>query len=682
MAFTEVPLAPGVVSEDHPALAKPRFQRANKCRFYRGWPQPLGGRAKIGSIAGIPRGAFTWAANDGRTFGAIGTHAKLYAYHRSFVYDITPIRKTSTVAIAGLVTTNASKIATITDSAHGAGVGDTIYIKGNVSVGGIQWGGGTGSLSGPFTTIAASAFVTVAHTGHGLTSGEIATFSGASPVGGITLSGDYTANVLDANTYEVEASSAAGTGATGGGTVTYSYHRHWIVQTVPDANTLTIQAASAATAASNAGTYTQEYELNIGKTDGSEIVTGATGGYGGGYYGTGSHGALISHQKQYYPRIWSLDAWGQNLDALPYGDTTYEWALNTSTRAAALSGVPAGGVNTFFVSPYRQLFLVGCSDGTSLDPRRVNYSDQEDNTNYTPSTTTLAGVFTLSQGSMAMRGMVTDRGMIIWTDKAPYPISYQGDPNAPYSVGDPLGSNCGLISPLAVGNREGTIVWVGTNYNVLLYDGSPPRALKCDIRADFLLNMAPLQEWKIWGGTCNQWGEFWFGWQSPTSTTDVDRYAIWSPTEGWTTGVWDMTTWRDKAELPVVLSGNSTGGLYAQELGTSDDGAPLLASALTYAFSFGAGHPKMDVKGIIPMFSELAVGCNVAVYAYEYPQSTPTIENQNSDGSTITIIPGQQTQDLRSSGRLCAVEFSSVSDINCFWRPAGFWLDVSASGTR
>lgn len=682
MPYQEVPLLPGVITEDHPALAKPHYQYTNLCRFYRGWPQPIGGRQQIGSLSGIPRGAFSWAANDGRTFGAIGTHKKLYVYFRSFVYDITPIRDTATIAIGDLDTTNGSPTATITDAAHGALTGDTVYFRGNVSVGGIQWGGGAGNLTNPFTTAAASAFVTVTHTAHGLTSGEIVTYSGASPVGGITPSGDYTVNVLTANTYEIEHSAPAGTAATGGGTVAYLYHRHWTV-TVTGTNTYTVTASTNATAASNAATFLATYELNIGREDGEEILTGASGGYGGGYYGVGANGALISHQAQYYPRIWTFAPWGQNLDACPFQGSPVEWALNTSTRAAAISGVPAGGVGTIFVSPYRQLFLLGSSNGVAYDPRRANYSDQEDNTVYTPSPTVLAGVFTVSEGSMIMRGMVTDRGMIIWTDKAPYPISYQGDPNAPYSLGDPLGTNCGLISPLALGSMEGTVVWIGTNYNFYSYDGSPPVALKCDVTADVLLNMAPLQEWKIWGGTNRQWGEFWFGWQSAGSaTSEVDRYVIYSPTEGWAPGEGDWTTWWDKSELAVPIAANADGQLFAQECGTSDNGDPIIAIARTYAFDFGAAHPRMDIKGIIPIFSELEVGCEIDVWAYEYPQSTPTIDSTNPDSSQITILPGQETQDLRSSGRLGAVEFRSVADPNCFWRPAGFWLNLGAAGER
>ena len=682
MPYAEVPLAPGVVTEDHPALAKPRYQSTNKTRFYRGWPQPVGGRQQIGTIAGVPRGMFSWADNEGATYGAIGTHSKLYVYYRSFVYDITPLRATHTIAIGGLVT-NGTATATITDSGHGAITGDTVYNKGNISVGGVQWGGGAGTLTNPFTTTAASEFITVVHTAHGLTSGETATFSGASSVGGITPSGDYVVRVEDANTYEIQHSAPAGTAATGGGTVTYSYHRHWIV-TVVDANDYTITAATTATTSSNSGTYTAEYEINIGFITGSEILSGATGGYGGGYYGLGPAGALISHSPQNYPRIWTFAPWGQNLDACPFLGAPVEWALNTSTKAAAISGVPAGGVGTIFVTPYRQLFLCGANDGSAYDPLFLNFSDQEDNTNYTPGPTNLAGDFTLSQGSQVMRGASTDLGIVVWTDKALYPLSYQGDPNAPYSLGNPLATNCGLIAPNAfAGTMGGQLMWIGTNYNFYSYNGTAVTMLPCDVRAAVLLNMAPLQEWKIWGATCRQWNEFWFGWQSQTSaTSEVDSYVIYCPTDGWSLGTWDITAWHDKEELGCIISGNASTQLFAQELGTSDNGSPLIARARTYDFDFGAGHPKMDLKGYIPMFSQLSVGCYLNVYPKEYPASASTVDNTNLDGTPYTIIPGLETQDLRSNGRLASVEWVSIPDVNCFWHPAGFWLDLGPSGTR
>lgn len=677
MPYSEVPLAPGVVTEEHPTLAKPRWQYTNLCRFWRGWPQPIGGRQKIGEFSGIGRGTFSWAANDGRTFGAFGTHSKLYVFFRAFVYDITPIRKTTaSIGAAAAVTTNGSPFLVITDSAHGAGVGDTIYIKGNQSIGGIQWGGGAGSLSSPFSTTGGSNFVTVAHTLHGLTSGEISTFSGASAVGGITPSGDYTVRVINLNSYEIEHTSPAGTSATGGGSPSYSYHRHWLVTVVPDVNTFKVTATSNATTATG-GSFTVEYEMNIGKVSTVDRETGGSGGYGGGYHSIGAYGSLVSHGALDYARVWTFGAWGQNLDACAWQTSPVEWALNTSTRAAVISGVPAGGVGSIFVSPFRQLFLLGCSNGSSWVPTRVNYSDQEDNTVYTPSPTVLAGIFNLSQGSIALRGMVTDRGMLIWTDKALYPVSYQGDPNAPYSLGDPVGTGCGLLGPLAAAQKSGDIMWAGNNGNFYLFNGGPPQIVKCDVRGDVMLNLASMQDFKAWMGTNKQWNEFWFGWQSASSATlEVDRYVIYCDSEGWAPGSRDWTMWLDRQELTAVLSGDTAGALYAEDVGTSDNGSPMIATAITYAFDFGAGHPRVDIKGYIPVFSSLVAGVKFSVLPQEYPMSVAT-----EDGP-YTILPGATLQAARSSGRVAACKWQSVSDASCFWRPNGFWLDLKDSGNR
>jgi len=676
MPYTDVPLAPGVNTEEHPVLAKPRWQSTNLCRFWRGWPQPIGGRQKIGEYEGSGRGIFSWAANDGRTFCIFGTTTKLYVYYRSFVYNITPIRKTTaSIGATDAATTNGSPLLTITDAAHGAIDGDTIYIKGNQSIGGIQWGGGAGSLTSPFTTTAGSAFVSVAHVAHGMSSGDIATFAGASVVGGITPSGDYTVNVINANTYEIEVSSNAGVAATGGGNPTYSYHRSWIVN-VTGVNTYTVTGPSNATAATG-GSFTVEYEMNVGYESGSESATGATGGHGAGYYGSGTYGALISHQAQNYPRLWTFGAWGQNVDACPWQGDPVEWALNTSTRAAAIAGVPSGGVGSIFVTPYRQLMLCGSSDGVTYVPTRINYSDQEDNTVYTPGTTVLAGVFTLSQGSLAVRGAVTDRGMMIWTDKTVYPISYAGDPNAPYSLGDPLGTAVGLMGPLAMASKNGVVMWAGNNGNFYRFDGGSPQIVKCDVRGDVLLNRAAMQDFKAWMGTNKQWDEFWFGWQSNGSSTgEIDRYVIYAESEGWAPGSRDWTMWLDRQELSEVISGDADGNLYAEDVGTSDNGDPMIAEATTYTFDFGAGHPTMDLKGYIPVWSTLQVGVELTVFTQEYPEQTP-----DEDGP-YTITPGQTEQSLRSSGNLAYCRFRSVSDVNCFWRPNGFWLDLASSGDR
>jgi hypothetical protein len=76
----------------------------------------------------------------------------------------------------------------------------------------------------PFTTVSGSSLVTVVDTAHPLTQDSKITIAGATAVGGLTLNGTFpVTTITDANTFVIDTSTAATSGATGGGaSVTYT----------------------------------------------------------------------------------------------------------------------------------------------------------------------------------------------------------------------------------------------------------------------------------------------------------------------------------------------------------------------------------------------------------------------------------------------------------------------------
>ena len=178
--------------------------------------------------------------------------------------------------------------------------------------------------SNPFATSSGLTSVTVTDTGHGLIAGTTVTYAGASAVGGITINGDYlVATIIDANTYTINHSSAASSSVTGGGAaVTYSY------------------------------------EINIGY---QSVTQGR--GYGTGTYGKSTWGtARTSSTFTFYARIWSLDTYGQNLLAMPSGDYLYQWDPTTpSARAVKVANSPTG--NFMFLTNERYPVVLGADGG-------------------------------------------------------------------------------------------------------------------------------------------------------------------------------------------------------------------------------------------------------------------------------------------------------------------------------
>jgi|TARA_R110000796_G_scaffold20119_2_gene60141 hypothetical protein len=165
----------------------PFYVDSNLVRFKNGYPSKIGGwqqeeyydTAETSSLTlaqGKPKNAVFWrASDDGIDRIALGTHNHLYIINSGVLYDITPLRKTSTNLSNPLVTTNGSTTITITDNSHGAINGDFIVIEQATAVGGVS-----------------------ADT--------------------INRVDGYSITFIDSNSYSIQSPTQATSGATGGGT--------------------------------------------------------------------------------------------------------------------------------------------------------------------------------------------------------------------------------------------------------------------------------------------------------------------------------------------------------------------------------------------------------------------------------------------------------------------------------
>lgn len=113
----------------------------DKVRFNNGLIEKIGGWAKVftDTIYGIPRSLKEWVRLDGEVHLSFGTTEKYYTFVGGMVYDITPLRTTTNpLGSDPIDTTNTSTTVEVTDTAHGAGVGDWVTISGATAVGGIS----------------------------------------------------------------------------------------------------------------------------------------------------------------------------------------------------------------------------------------------------------------------------------------------------------------------------------------------------------------------------------------------------------------------------------------------------------------------------------------------------------------------------------------------------------------
>ena len=188
MPLTGIDIKPGIV-KDIPSYTAgavgPYWIDGDKVRFENGFPSKIGGwlqetttpstiTSSTTLTAGKCRAMINWRALDGTDYVALGTEKQLLILLDGQFYDITPLRKTSSLGANPLTTANGSTTVTVTDTSHGC------------------------------------------------VSGEIVSFSNASTFNNVTIDGPYEIiNVTSAHAYQITATTTAdATGAGGGSSIT------------------------------------------------------------------------------------------------------------------------------------------------------------------------------------------------------------------------------------------------------------------------------------------------------------------------------------------------------------------------------------------------------------------------------------------------------------------------------
>ena len=134
MTLKKIVFKPGVNRERTRYTNEGRWFDCDKIRFRQGMPEKIGGWTRISdnTFIGTARSIRAWTTLGNIPLVGIGTHKKFYIEEGGAYYDVTPVRKT-TVASDSTITFarfNNSTTIRITDTAHGAEVGDFVTFAG------------------------------------------------------------------------------------------------------------------------------------------------------------------------------------------------------------------------------------------------------------------------------------------------------------------------------------------------------------------------------------------------------------------------------------------------------------------------------------------------------------------------------------------------------------------------
>jgi hypothetical protein len=149
MPLTKLQIAPGIDKQNTEYGAEGKWVDCDNVRFRYGLPEKIGGWTKVTSdaLVGATRAILTYSALNGVKYAIYGTNKKLYAYSENNYADITPTRSTGTGNITDFSVTSGSSTVTVTDTSHGALIGDFVTIA---SVSGAVGGIAAADLQGEF----------------------------------------------------------------------------------------------------------------------------------------------------------------------------------------------------------------------------------------------------------------------------------------------------------------------------------------------------------------------------------------------------------------------------------------------------------------------------------------------------------------------------------------------------
>jgi hypothetical protein len=644
---------PGVNRENTRYTNEGGYYESEKIRFRQGTPEKIGGWLQVSSntFLGICRSLWSWVTLAAQSLLGVGTNLKFYILNGGAYYDITPIRKTSTVTNPFSVTTTSN-------------VGSWGYLTWGADV----WGG---------SPIVTDNIVTVTDNAHGATNGSYITiyYPGAAPtVGGLTIpTGEYVITYLSANTYTITVSGTATSTATGGGTVYISYQ----VNAGPEyAVPLVGWGAGAWSSGTwgNSGTSTVALQLWNQMNYGQNLLYGPRGSplyywnANTGYqntafsvtiaspavltlgYSLDNGTAVTLTTTGYLPTglipgtvYYVINASGTtcNLSATYGGSAINTSGTQSGTQSIAVRGYPLSSIggsdgyaplyqNTFTVSDASRFILVfGTNDygSTILDPMLIRWSDQDSLITWYPAVTNQAGSVRLSHGSKIVTIVQSRQEIVVLTDSSVYSLQYLGPPYV-WST-QLLGDNISIAGPNAAVIASGITYWMGVD-KFYKYDGRV-QTLSCDLRQYVFEGINKSQFDQVFCSTNEGFNEVWWFYCSGSSTT-VDKYVIYNYLENvWYYGTMGRTAWLDSGLNDYPIAATYSNNLVWHENGVNDctdsvTGLPISSYILSSEFDIDDGHNFGFVWRMLP---DLKFDGSTATS----PQVTMTLYPMQNSGS-------------------------------------------------
>jgi len=512
-----------------------------------------------------------------------------------------------------------------------------------------------------FAAVNGSSTLTVTDTAHGAAVNDFVTFSGA-----VSLGGNITATVLN---------------------------QEYQIVSVPDADTYTITAkdASGATVTADGSdsgdggaSVVGAYQINTGL---NTYVSGT--GWGAGAWGSGTFGSSSSVSAAGQLRLYSQDAFGEDLIFNPRGGGIYYWdeSSGTGTRAvniSALSGasdVPTVALRVL-VSEDQHVIAFGCNPigSSAIDPLFVRFSDQESAADWTPTATNTAGGVRINSGSQIIGAIKARQEILIWTDVSLHSMRFVG---APFTFQfTRLSADISMISPNAAVNARGVVYFMDRG-NFFVYNGAV-QPLPCSVKDYVFSNINMDQAFKVFAAENNDFNEVMWFYPVGEGNTEVTNYVAYNYLENlWSVGTLSRGAWSGANTMNYPLASTALDGepnyLYQHEFGYDADGEPMEAYIESGDLELSDGEFFMFIKRIIPDFTFSGdtggAQTDIIIKGSDFPLETATTL------STSTITSTTKQSFVRNRARHSIVRIESNGS-GYGWRLGDLRFDMRQDGRR
>jgi len=717
MPLTKVQIAPGFNKQVTQTGAEGQWTDGDFVRFRYGLPEKIGGWKQIlnETLIGPAREQFVWADLNGRRYAAIGTNKVLVIYYEGSFYDITPLD----TALTGCTfdTVNTSATVTVNKAAHALEPGDIILFSS------VTPPSGAGYVASDFTT---KPFQVITVPG----SDEF-TITMASAAG-TTVNGSGSATVtpyVKPGALGFTYGFGWGTGLWGGGQQVFSTLNGALLDdTAGTGGSGTSITLNSTTGFPSSGTIKVGAEFisytGISSNDLTGITRAAAGTRSAHADGAGVEvftawgEASLSQSLTTEAASWSLDNFGEQLIATIKNGKTFSWnPINSnpaalSTRATIVTSAPTASVMSLVSDRDRHLIMLGTEttigDSDTQDKLFIRFSDQENISDYTPTSINTAGTFRLDSGTKIVAAVKGKDYTLILTDNAAYVMQFVGPPFT-FSVRQ-VGSNCGCIGQHAVEYVNGAVYWMGESGGFFVFDGTV-KSLPCAVE-DFVfttkngdnLGVNYQNGGIVYAGLNHLYEEI--CWYYPKANSSfIDRYVCYNYQDNtWVTGSLSRTTWVDANlySVPYATEFNSTGtpsfpdiqGItnlngstiyYAHETGVDQEDTrgnktaiPAFIESGDFSLNIeGNAQVFMSMRRFVPDFKTIQGDAQVTILLRDFPSDTET----SSPLGPFTVTGSTQKVDTRARARFASLKIANTSTEQN-WRFGTFRADVQPDGMR